>query len=126
LWRCVQKERRLQLPGSVATSIEAEGVFPTGTYTESTHIHHMCTCPAILITQTNTDSTHVNTDSTNSPNLIPTLADEDRGPATGIHIYTYTVWISPAHFHTQSCPRLPWSPVASCPVVLPLETCPSS
>lgn len=91
---------QLRAPGP--TSSQTEHVFPEGTHTQSTPTHHIYTYIHGWPhgSQTDTRSTHMNTDSNNGFILLPSLSEQDNGQLVGIYIHTHThictVWIPPA------------------------------
>lgn len=76
------------------TGGEAENVFPAGTRTQSTHMHHTYTYTdrRLAVHVTGGHSGHSqNTGSTNGLILLPSLAEQDRGPLMGVYIHTHQV-----------------------------------
>lgn len=93
------------------TSSEAGHVFPVDTCTQSMCIHHKCTyihCWPYR-SQTDTHSTHTNTDSTTSLILLPAPAEQDGGLEVGIY-HISTRWSPPAAGLRQSVQQLPLDP----------------
>lgn len=105
---------------------EAEDVLPAGTCTQSTHLHHIYTYIHTQVytylhiyvyihgqphgSQTDTQSTCMNTDSTKGLILLPSLAKWDRSRLENIYTHIYkcvcTVWIPLAAGLRRSAP---WS-----------------
>lgn len=93
------KARLPQLHTPMSNSSKAEHVFPVCTHTQTCMLHthryihtHRASC-----TDSNADtlSTHMNTTSTYSLTLNPSLADQGEGPLVG-NMYIYTMWTPPA------------------------------
>lgn len=53
---------------------------------------------------TDTQCIHTNMDSTNSLTLIPTLAEQDRGPLEGVYVHIYRVNPSSSKAQALSLP----------------------